>query len=101
MTNQLAKAIFFDMDDTILAYHREEAIEPFPGAINTLQTLRECDVQLALLTNGSAEMQRRRIERHRLVPLCDYILIEGEFGVGKPDERVYLHVLDQLKVILH
>jgi FMN phosphatase YigB (HAD superfamily) len=29
------------------------------------------------------------------------MVIEGEFGVGKPDERVYLHVLDQLKVISH
>jgi len=25
-------------------------------------------------------------------------LVEGEFGVGKPDDRVYLHALDQLNV---
>ena len=98
-----------DVDDPSLAHdmalayaaQREEAIEPFPGALDTLRTLREHDVQLALLTNGSAEVQRRRIERHQLVSLFDYILIEGEFGVGKPDERVYLHVLDQLKVPPH
>jgi putative hydrolase of the HAD superfamily len=97
------------VDDLSLAYdislayavQREEAIEPFPGAIDTLLTLRERGVQLALLTNGSAEIQRRRIERHQLIPLFDYILIEGEFGVGKPDERVYLHALDQLKVLSH
>lgn len=90
-------------NDMALAYavQREEAIEPFPGAIDTLLTLRERGVQLALLTNGGAETQRRRIERHQLVPLFDYILIEGEFGVGKPNERVYLYALDQLKVIPH
>ena len=97
-----------DVDESLahemaLAYavQREEAIEPFPGAIDTLRTFRERSVQLALLTNGGAEIQRRRIGRHQLVPLFDYILIEGEFGVGKPDERVYLHVLDQLKVLPH
>lgn len=86
--------------DMALAYalQREERIEPFPGALDTLDELRKRGVQLALLTNGSAEIQRRRIEKHRLVPLFDYILIEGEFGVGKPDQRVYLHTLDQLKV---
>ncbi|MGA9348435.1 MAG: HAD-IA family hydrolase [Anaerolineae bacterium] len=25
-------------------------------------------------------------------------MIKGEFGVGKPDDRVYLHALDQLNV---
>jgi putative hydrolase of the HAD superfamily len=89
--------------DMALAYavQREEAIEPFPGAIDTLHTFRERGVQLALLTNGSAETQRRRVEKHQLVSLFDYILIEGEFGVGKPDERVYLHVLDHLKALSH
>ncbi len=87
--------------DMALAYaaQREEAIAPFPGAIDTLRTLRERDVRLALLTNGSADVQRRRIEKHQLVSLFDFILIEGEFGVGKPDERVYLHALDQLKAL--
>lgn len=96
-----------DVDDSSLAHdmalayavQREEAIEPFPGAIDTLRILRDRGVQLALLTNGSAEIQRRRIERHQLVSLFDYILIEGEFGVGKPDERVYLHALDQLRML--
>ncbi len=96
-----------DINDSFLAHdmaiayavQREEAIAPFPGAIDTLCTLRERDMRLALLTNGSADVQRRRIEKHQLVSLFDYILIEGEFGVGKPDERVYLHALDQLKVL--
>ena len=76
----------------------KKVLNRFPGAIETLHELRKRDVRLALLTNGSADIQRRRIERHELVPLFDYILIEGEFGVGKPDQRVYLHALKQLEV---
>lgn len=80
------------------AVHREDAITPFPGALETLQKLRNRDVRLALLTNGSANIQRGRIEKHGLVAYFDYILIEGEFGLGKPDRRVYLHALEQLGV---
>lgn len=78
--------------------HREECIQPFPGAIDTLRALQEGGVRLALLTNGNAAMQRGKIEKHQLAPFFDCILIEGEFGIGKPDRRVYLHALDCLDV---
>jgi putative hydrolase of the HAD superfamily len=75
---------------------REETVRPFPGAIETLRYLRDQGVRLALITSGSAEAQQRKIDRFGLAPLFDCILIEGELGVGKPDERVYLHALEQL-----
>ena len=50
------------------------------------------------MTNGGAAGQRAKIERYDLEPLFDYILIEGEFGVGKPDRRVFEHVLERLDV---
>lgn len=77
---------------------RYEAIRPFPGAIETLRRLRERGVRLALLTNGSGAAQRRKIDRFGLAPLFDCVVIEGEFGAGKPDERVYRHACDQLGV---
>ena len=78
-----------------LAYatRREDAIEPFPGALGTM---RERGVRLALVTNGNAESQRRKIDRFGLEPYFAYVLIEGEFGAGKPEERVYTHALEQL-----
>jgi len=83
------------------AVHREDAIIPFPGALETLQELRKRDVRLALLTNGSATIQRRRIEKHALSSYFDLILIEGEVGFGKPDRRVYLPALEQRRVTLY
>lgn len=82
----------------LYADYRDQAIQPFPGALATLQKLREHGVRLALLTNGNAVIQRRRVEKHALPTYFDYILIEGEFGVGKPDHRVYFHALEQLGV---
>ena len=77
---------------------RDEALRPFPGVVDTLRRLRERGVRLALVTNGSGAAQRRKIDRFDLAPLFDSIVIEGELGVGKPDERVYRHACEQLGV---
>ena len=72
---------------------RATSIEPYPGAVETLRAFRERGIRMALLTNGEAANQRRNIERHGLAAHFDCIVIEGEFGVGKPDERVFQHAL--------
>jgi putative hydrolase of the HAD superfamily len=77
---------------------KDRLIEPFPGALDTLQFLRNKGFHLALLTNGGAEMQRRKVRRFGLEAFFEYILIEGEFGAGKPDERVYRTAMDKLNV---
>ena len=77
---------------------RNEAMRPFPGAIETLRRLQMTDIRLGLLTNGSAEMQRGKIERFSVAEYFDHIQIEGEFGIGKPDERAFRHALEALSV---
>lgn len=78
-------------------YLREEGVQLFPGAMETLEALRTKGVRLALLTNGSAKGQRAKIERFELAQHFDYLCIEGEFGCGKPDERVYRGALAALE----
>ena len=80
---------------------RDEYLALVPHALETLQTLRAPGKLLGLLTNGNATYQRRKIERHHLASLFDCILIEEEFGVAKPDPRVYLAALEQLGVTPH
>src|SRR5512145_2158133 len=63
---------------------RDAVLKPFPGAIETLGRLREYGVRLALITNGASVAQRRKIERYRLDRYFDCMLIEEEFGAGKP-----------------
>jgi putative hydrolase of the HAD superfamily len=81
-----------------LASCREARQVVFPGAVDTLIWLREMGCRLALLTNGAADTQRRKIVRFQLEPLFDLILVEGELGFGKPDERIYQLALGQLAV---
>ncbi len=79
------------------AARRWRSMRLFPGVPGTLEALRERGVGLALLTNGDTSHQRRKIEQHGLARFFDLILIEGEFGVGKPHESVYRHALGALE----
>ena len=81
-------------------YHerRHELVHVYPDSIAALEALRARGHRLAMITNGGAESQRDKIVRFDLARHFDYILVEGEFGHGKPDERVYRHVLEQLAV---
>lgn len=75
---------------------REAGIEPFPGAVETVRELRRRGLRMALLTNGAGPAQRRKIDRFGLAEHFECVLIEGEVGFGKPDERCYHHALDRL-----
>lgn len=76
----------------------EKHMKPFPGAIDTLRHFRSNNIMLALVTNGAADVQRKKIERFELEPLFDSIVIESEFGHGKPDRRVFEHALCRIGV---
>jgi putative hydrolase of the HAD superfamily len=80
---------------------RDERMALFPGAVETLTWFRESGSRLALLTNGAADAQRQKIVRFHLEPLFDLILIEGELGFGKPDERIYRLALGELAAAPH
>ncbi len=75
---------------------RDESVHLLPGAVDALEQLRGRGVRLGLVTNGTAADQRAKIERFDLARHFDHILIEGEFGCGKPDLRVYRAAMDAL-----
>ena len=87
----LAEAIAHDY-----AARRRAVMRLFPDSLACLTELRGRGVPLALVTNGDASQQRYTIERHDLARFFDEIVIEGEFGAGKPDEAVYRQALKTL-----
>lgn len=80
---------------------REELVHPFPGAVETLQKLRQDKFPLGLLTNGTAEVQQAKIDRWKLEEYFDIILIEGALGYGKPDSRVFERALFHFEAAPH
>jgi putative hydrolase of the HAD superfamily len=89
--DRLAAAIAEDF-----ATRRRDRERLFPDALDVLDTLRQRGVRLGMVTNGDVRFQRDKIARHRLAPFFDVIVIEGEFGAGKPDAVVFRHALDTL-----
>lgn len=77
---------------------KERAVAPLDDAIPVVHHLRKQGYALALLTNGGSEFQRRKIRRYELESLFDAILIEGEWGVGKPHPSVFREAMRCLSV---
>ena len=105
-TRTLLEHVFANLgiDDTDLAHEiaetyrdlRAERSTLFPGATDALELLRAEGVRLGMMTNGAEAPQRAKIERFGLARYFDHIIIEGEFGAGKPDRRVYDTLLSAL-----
>ena len=75
---------------------RDGGAELIPGAVEALRRFRDRRIGLAMITNGSGEGQRAKIERFDLARHFDHIFIEGELGYGKPDRRVYIGAMAAL-----
>ena len=85
------------------AYERElvPRIALFPDAVSALEALRAAGMGLALLTNGPIDLQRAKITRFDLARHFDLVIIEGEFGRGKPEPEVFAHAMESLEVAPH
>ena len=82
-----------DWAGRFVVQERINRLQPFPGALETLVELRRRGVALALVTNGETASQRGKIDKVGLVPYFDVVVVEGEFGIGKPEPAVFRHAL--------
>jgi putative hydrolase of the HAD superfamily len=78
--------------------HRDAALALAGEALDVLARMRRRVPLLALVTNGAADVQRAKVERFGLARFFDHVQIEGEFGAGKPERRVFEHALAVLDV---
>lgn len=76
------------MADEYIEEHTQK-LSFFPGAEETLRSLKDQGIPIVLVTNGDKKMQRMKVERFGLARFFDTMFIEGELGYGKPEERVY------------
>jgi len=66
-----------------------------------IQKLRSIGIKTAILTNVGMDrvaFQRNKIHALGLEPLFDAIILSGEFGIHKPDRRVFDYAAAQLGV---
>ncbi|HEY6325145.1 MAG TPA: HAD family hydrolase [Candidatus Cybelea sp.] len=72
----------------------DDLVVPLPGVAETLGSLRERGIAMAVLTNGWNPMQRRKAER---AGFRETVLVSSEIGVQKPAARAFEILLDALK----
>jgi len=75
---------------------RENAIRPFPKALETIKRIAAGNSLLGMVTNGAGPIQRAKIRRFDLERYFQIIVVEGEFGVGKPDPAPFQQALNVL-----
>lgn len=95
----------FGIDDPELAVNlgdafvrkREAIVDIYSDVERTLDHLKD-GFQLAILTNGLSDLQRKKIRASGLASYFDVTVISGDLGEGKPCPAVFQHTLDLLGV---
>jgi 5'-nucleotidase len=72
-----------------------EGTAPYPGAVDTLNTLRGAGIVTGIITNGYCHLQDAKIARHGLAGLVDFVLVSEAAGAHKPDPRIFQLALDR------
>ncbi|MGN6551879.1 MAG: haloacid dehalogenase type II [Pararhizobium sp.] len=67
------------------------ALDPHPDAAPAMRALREGGIRIVALTNGSASVTRRLLERGGLTDFVERTVSIDDVGRWKPAREVYLH----------
>jgi FMN phosphatase YigB (HAD superfamily) len=81
--------------DALIADYRREYptfFEPDPAVIGSLGRLRANGFRVGVVTNGPPS-QREKLDRAGLRPLVDGICISEEYGIEKPDRRIFAEAI--------
>ena len=82
--------------ETVHRHSARLAHRCYPEVPSTLAALRTAGFATAIVTNGSAELQRAKIEDAGLAGATDLVVVSSEIGAKKPDPAVVEHALTTL-----
>lgn len=73
---------------SILASYGRHAVK-YDFTEKVLKILKENNLKIGLITNGTGELQRKKLSMLQLTDYFDEILISGEFGKEKPNTEIF------------
>ncbi len=71
---------------------------PFPDTVSTLKALKAAGFKLGIITNGSHELQTRKIELLGIKDYFDEIIISKDLGTHKPDRKLFDIMCERLEI---
>lgn len=75
-----------------------EHMEPFVYVRPLFQKLRDNKVGIGVLTDLTAHIQYRKLEKLGLIDYVDYMVTSEEAGEEKPSEKIFLLMLKKMKM---
>jgi putative hydrolase of the HAD superfamily len=76
---------------------RMRYVKPYDDTVPCLRLLSK-QYSLALITNGTPNLQYDKIDSAGIRGYFSHIIVAGELGYGKPDRRIFEYMLSRLKV---
>lgn len=64
------------------------------NVVNEILKRLSADYQLLIISNGSSNMQRRKLHQANLADFFEHVFISAEVGYFKPDHRLFSHALN-------
>lgn len=87
------------MHELVRAYHNNGLkLKPYPGAINLLSFLKS-DYKIALLTDASGHVQRKKINALGIKDFFDLIVYTDDYNKPKPDIFCFKKILKRFKAL--
>jgi putative hydrolase of the HAD superfamily len=87
-----------DPDEFTPGYVDAMRFEPAPGTLESLQRLRRCGLELAVVANFDPTL-RDRLDELGLAFAFSTIVTPADAGVAKPDRRIFELALERLRVL--
>lgn len=88
---------FSQYTEIVLRHFRHIAVK-YDFAEPTLKKLREMGLKVGLITNGSAELQHKKLGMLGLTDCFDEIIVSGETDYEKPDRRIFLMMAEKMEL---
>lgn len=86
---------FEEYTEIVLRHFKHIAVK-YDFSIGVLKELRERGYKVGLITNGTAQLQYKKLEMLELTDLFDEIIVSGETPYEKPDKRIFLMMADKM-----
>ena len=88
---------FAEYTEIVLRHFRHIA-EKYDFAEPTLKKIKSKGYKIGLITNGSHELQYKKLGMLELTDLFDEIIVSGDTPYQKPDERIFLMTAEKMGV---
>lgn len=94
---------YFDNDKTIKLADDYSILQDgllclFDGAFEALQIFSSLNIRMVVITNGTSQNQRGKLDRFNLNKFFEFVLVDTEVGFSKPDIRIYELALKKLSL---